>query len=425
MTTHNNLQTLFTNVRVWDGQAEDVTAPTAVLVEGNLIKAIGADVQADAEATTVDGGGGVLMPGLIDAHWHSLFCTLSMTTLLLADVAYIAYAGGKAATETLMRGFTTVRDVGGNVFGLKRATDEDIVVGPRIYPCGSFISQTSGHGDFRGPNNVPTCGCGQLSYLEQNGMTIIADGVPEVTKRAREILRQGASQLKVMAGGGVSSIYDPLDVTQYTFDEMKAIVDVARTWNTYVCVHAFTVDSIRQAIEAGVQCIEHGMLLDEATIQMMADRGVWLSMQPILNDEDAIPFPPGSPNQAKFEQVTDGTSQVYEWAKKHQVKLAWGTDVLFDPGLAKKQGKLLAKMKRWFTPYEALKQATSTNAELLKMCGPRDPYPGALGVVAEGALADLLLVDGNPLEDIDLVADAENNFKVIMKNGQIYKNTIP
>lgn len=166
------------------------------------------------------------------------------------------------------------------------------------------------------------------------------------------------------------------------------------------------------------------MLLDEETVQMMADRGIWLSMQPILNDEDAIPFPPGSANQAKFEQVTDGTSQVYEWAKKHQVKLAWGTDVLFDPGLAKKQGKLLAKMKRWFTPYEALKQVTSTNADLLKMCGPRDPYPGALGVVAEGALADLLLVDGNPLEDIDLVADAESNFKIIMKNGQIYKNTI-
>ena len=425
MTTNTNRQgsVLIKGARIFDGTTSSLIDGLDVLIEGNLITRIEPSISESVDKS-IGASGKTLMPGLIDAHWHSLFCILPMAKLLASDIGYLNQVAGKAASDTLMRGFTTVRDVGGNVFGLKQATDEGFVAGPRIYPCGSYVSQTSGHGDFRGPNDVPTCSCGELSYLERNGMTIIADGVPEVIKRTREILRQGASQVKVMAGGGVSSTYDPIDATQYTLEELKAIVEVARTWNTYVCVHAFTSASIRQAVEAGVKCIEHGHLLDEQTVAFLAERDVWLSMQPILNDEDAIPFPAGSPNQTKFEQVTEGTDSVYRWAKQHGVKLAWGTDVLFDPELAKKQGKLLAKMTRWFTPYEALKQATYDNAQLMKMSGPRDPYPGAIGVVAVGALADLLLVDGNPLDDIDLVADAESNFKLIMKDGVIFKNTL-
>ena len=233
----------------------------------------------------------------------------------------------------------------------------------------------------------------------------------------------GASQVKVMAGGGVSSPYDPIDVTEYTFEEMKASVDVARTWNTYVAVHAFTDASVRQCLEAGVLSIEHVHLLQEETMKLIAKKGAWLSIQPILDDEDAVPFP-DPVNQAKFIQVTAGTDHAYNLAKKYRVKLAWGTDTLFDPGLAKKQGKLLAKLQRWFSPYEALKMATYDNAQLLKLCGPRDPYPGELGVIAEGALADMILVNGNPLVDIDLVADAGRNFVMIMKDGKIYKNTL-
>jgi imidazolonepropionase-like amidohydrolase len=233
----------------------------------------------------------------------------------------------------------------------------------------------------------------------------------------------GASQIKVMAGGGVSSLYDPLDVTQYTFEEMKAIVDVAKTWNTYVAVHANTDAAIRQAIKAGVLCIEHGFLLKEDTIKLMADKGIWLSIQPLLNDEDAIPFP-DPVSQAKWIQVTNGTDKVYKLAKKYRVKLAWGTDTLFDAALARKQGKLVTKLTKWFTPYEALKMVTYDNAQLLKLSGPRDPYPGKLGVVEEGALADLLLVDGNPLENIQLVANPDKNFVVIMKDGKIYKSTL-
>jgi len=177
-------------------------------------------------------------------------------------------------------------------------------------------------------------------------------------------------------------------------------------------------------LKAGILSVEHGFLMSEDTVKMMAEKGAWFSMEPLLNDEDAISFPPGSDNERKWIQVTDGTDKVIKLAKKYKVKTAFGTDVLFDAEMGKKHGKLLAKLKRWYTPYETLKMATSDNAELIKMCGPRDPYPSAIGVVKEGAYADLILVDGNPLANIDLVADPDKNFKVIMKDGKIYKNTI-
>jgi imidazolonepropionase-like amidohydrolase len=419
--------TLISNVDIFDGQTATLLKNRHVLVKGNRIETVSdeplAVIQTD-NVTMIDGGGRVLMPGMIDAHWHALFATMSMPKLLQSELSYLTIVAARANRDALMRGFTTVRDVGGNVFALKQATDEGIIDGPRIYPSGSYISQTGGHGDFLGRHDTPTEPCRNLSYLEKSGVTMIADGVPEVTKRAREIMRAGASQIKVMAGGGVSSFYDPIDVTQYSLDEMKAIVQVAESYNTYVTVHAFTPDSIRQAIEAGVKCIEHGHLLDEPILRLMAKKGVWLSTQPILDDEDAIPFPEGSENRKKFIQVTDGTDNVYKVAKKLKVKTAWGTDTLFDPELAKKQGKMVVKMQRWYEPHEILKMVTHDNAQLLKLSGPRDPYPGKLGFIEEGAYADLILVDGNPLENLDLVADAENNFVVIMRDGKIYKNTL-
>jgi imidazolonepropionase-like amidohydrolase len=417
-------QVLFTNVHVFDGVNEKRIENANILIEGNVIKKVSTDLIEAEGATVIDAKGKTLMPGMIDNHWHSLFALLPLTTMIQSDVAYLNFYGAKANRDALLRGFTTVRDVGGNVFGLKKATDEGLLVGPRIYPSGAYISQTSGHGDFRGPNDIPENPGTPLDYFQRTGQTLIADGVPEVIKRTREDLRMGASQIKVMAGGGVSSLYDPLDTKQYTLDELKAIVEVAGTWNTYVTVHAIDDGAVRHAIEAGVQCIEHGHLASEDTIKLMAEKGVWLSMQPLLNDEDAIPFAEGSDSQAKFEQATAGTDKVYPLAKKYGVKLAWGTDTLFDPELAKKQGKMVTKMMRWFTPFETLKMVTHDNAQLLKLSGPRDPYPGELGVVKEGALADLILVDGNPLENIQLVANPEKSFVVIMKDGKIYKNTI-
>jgi len=410
---------LITNARVFDGQHETLADGMSVLVEGNTISRIAKSIPAPAGAIVINANGKVLMPGLTDAHWHVMFANPPMPVLLTADIGYLTLLGAKGAGETLMRGFTTVRDVGGNPFAVKRAIDEGLIPGPRIYPSGPMISQTSGHSDNR-PRNEPD----HATYLEQSHLLSVADGVPDVMTAVRRNLRMGATQIKLAAGGGVSSDYDPLDVSEYTLDELKAAVEVAKTWNTYVTVHVNTDAGVRQALEAGVLSIEHGFLMSEATVKLMAQKGAWFSMQPLLNDEDAIQFPPGSDNQAKWIQVTDGTDQVIRLAKRYNVRTAFGTDVLFDPKLGAKHGKLLAKLKRWYTPFEALRMATHDNAELFKMSGPRDPYRGKLGVVEEGALADLILVDGNPLENLDLVADPDRNFVMIMKDGRIYKNTV-
>ena len=322
-----------------------------------------------------------------------------------------------------MRGFTTVRDVGGPAFGLKRAIDEGIAVGPRIYPSGGMVSQTSGHGDFRSPNDLPAESARTLFYLERIGFVSIADGVPEVLRRVRENLMRGASQIKVMAGGGVSSYYDPLDVAQYTSEELKAAVDAAASWNTYVMVHAYTPTAMTTAINAGFLVIEHGNLLNEEVARLMVEKGIWLSLQPFLDDEDAIPFPDGSDSRAKQLQMVGGTDTAYQLAKKFGLKVSFGTDTLFSPALADRQGVQLAKLVRWYEPWEVLRMATSGNYQLFKLSDPRDPYPGDNGVIKEGALADLLLVEGNPLADIQLITNPEDNFVLIMKNGVFYKNT--
>lgn len=411
-------QTLFTNVHVFDGVNEKRAMNANVLVEGNLIKQVSTSRIDAPGATVIIGGGRTLMPGLIDVHWHVMFSEPTMPELLNSDVTWLTLLGARGARDTLLRGFTTVRDVGGSPFAIKKAIDEGMLEGPRIYPSGPNISQTSGHSDGRHPADP-----GTPVYLEKVGQLRIANGVPDVLLAVRENLRMGASQIKISIGGGVSSPYDPLDVGSYTFEEVKAAVDAAKSWNTYVAVHANTDDAIRMGIEAGVRTIEHGFLLSEDTLKLMASKGVWLSIQPLLNDEDAFPFT--GENLRKWIEATDGTDKVYKLAKKHNVKIAFGTDLLFDPTLGPKHGKFLAKLKRWFSPYEALRIATSTNAELLALSGPRNPYrAGALGVVKEGAYADLILVNGNPLENLDLVADPAKNFAVIMKDGKIYKNAL-
>jgi len=419
---------LISNVNIFDGKTEKLHKNMHVLVKDNLIETVSneplAIIQTD-NVTMIDGGGRTLMPGLIDAHWHTYYANIPVSTLATGDMSEVAIKGFVGAEQTLMRGFTTVRDIGGNPFAVKKLTDTGEYPGPRMFISGPPMCQTGGHFDFGGKNDVPSNSADALPYWERVGLVAMADGVPEVTKRTREILRMGATQIKIAGGGGVTSLYDPVDVQEYTFEEMKAVVDVAKTWNTYVAAHIFTDAAIQTAVKAGIKSIEHGNLIKEKkTLQMMKDNGVWLSAQPLLNDEDALKF--DNPiSTAKFIEVTDGTSRNYKMAKEMSVKIAFGTDCLFDPSAAALQGKLLAKMKLWFTPYEVLKMATSDNAELIKMCGPRNPYPlGPIGVIQKGAYADLILVDGNPLENIDLVADAGKNFVLIMKDGKIYKNII-
>jgi imidazolonepropionase-like amidohydrolase len=286
-----------------------------------------------------------------------------------------------------------------------------------------MITITSGHGDFRQRTDLPRTIGGMLARVEQLGGSMIADSPDEVRVRAREQLMQGATQIKLTAGGGVASPFSPLDVSTFTEAELRAAVEAAENWGTYVATHAYTPAAIQRSITAGVKVIEHGHLMDEASARLMAEKGIWLSTQPFLDLSPASGLGPAE--QAKLAQVVTGTDRVYGLAKRFGIRTAFGTDILFSQALAERQGAMLAALTRWYTPAEALTMATSANAELLQLSGPRNPYPGRLGVVEEGALADLLLVDGNPLENLDLVADPDRNFLVIMKDGKVYKDTQP
>lgn len=417
---------LFEDVRIFDGKSDALSGPMNVLVRGNVIERISAEpIPTDRSGLTriIRGEGRTLMPGLIDAHTHIMFATVPQLALLTSDVGFLNVAAVRAAEDMLLRGFTSIRDLGGPVFGLKRGIDLGLVPGPRIWPSGAFISQSGGHGDFRLPNELPAAP-GSFSFSERVGAAAIADDPDAVRLRVREQLALGASQVKLMAGGGVSSSFDPLDVTQYTVPELRAAVEAAENWGTYVTVHAYTPRAVRQAIEAGVKCIDHGQLLDEETVRLMAKAGAWWSLQPFV-DDGRSPFPEGSPNRLKQLEMYGGTDTAYRLARKHKLKIAWGSDTLFDAEKSAAQGAQLAGMVRWFTPAEALRIATSGNAELLALSGQRSPYAGKLGVVQEGALADLLMVDGNPLENIELVADPARNFMLIMKDGRIYKDALP
>ena len=417
---------LFENVRIFDGKSHTLSASMNVLVRGNTIDKISKDpIPTDRGANTriIAGGGRTLMPGLIDMHWHTMLVRPTPAALLAGDIGHLNLVAGAEATDTLMRGFTTVRDLGGPAFGLKRAIDEGIVPGPRIYPSGAIITVTSGHGDFRQPFEVPRVLGAPQSRGEQTGAAMIADSPDEVRVRVREQLLLGATQIKLTAGGGVASPNSPLDASTFTEAELRAAVEAAENWGTYVTVHAYTAISIRRAIAAGVKCIEHGHLMDEQTAELIAEKGIWLSTQ-AFPDELADAFPPGSLERAKAFEVFAGTDRTFALAKKYRIKTAFGTDILFSPRLAQRQGGLLTKLVRWYTPAETLVMATGTNAQLLALSGKRNPYPGKLGVVEQGALADVLLVDGDPIANIKLIEDPAKNFVVIMKDGKIFKNTL-
>ena len=414
---------LINNVQIFNGKDEKISEGN-VLVVDNIISRISAEPISISEyptAKTIDGKGKFLMPGLIDNHMHLIMCASTKQELMAPD-ASIDTIESKAkieAKQLLLRGFTSIRDVGGPVFNIKKAIDKGETEGPRIYPSGGMISQTSGHGDFRTPEEKSRRFGGKISAGELLGFGFIADGRDEVLTATRENLRAGATQIKLMAGGGAASDYDPLDVAQYTFDELKAAVEAADDWGTYVTVHAYTPKAVKRAIDAGVKCIEHGQLLDEETIKLLADKGIWLSLQAL----DEAPPTQTKLVREKKHQVVQGTENAFIWAKKYKVKLAFGTDYMFNPPGNKNQNLDYLKLKEWLSPFEILKMATYDNAQLLALCGLRNPYQaGELGILEEGAYADMILVDGNPLEDIDLMGDPEKNFLMIMKDGIIFKN---
>jgi imidazolonepropionase-like amidohydrolase len=414
---------LITNVNVFNGLSDKLALNQDVLVEGNLIQKIGQDLAKAEGATVIDGGGHTLMPGLIDAHVHLIWNT-GVGRLLDGYPDYIAALGLVEAENTLMRGFTTVRDTGGQVMGISQAIDEGYHIGPRIYAAGAAIGMTSGHADFRSRNLRPRQLGGPVeTELERLGMTVFADGVPEVLSASREQFRQGAQFLKIFAGGAVTGLRDPLDIAEYSQEELNAAAGEAKRWNTYLAVHAYTDRSIASSLSAGAMSIEHANLITEPTMKLLAKKGAFLSVQ---TGFFLAPIPDSfsDAQKARQREAAEGLENMMELAKKYKVKIAFGTDLVGSMGVKATELQEFTNRSKWFTAVEILRQATSINGQLIALSGPRNPYPGKIGVIAQGALADLLLVDGNPLENIGLMTDSDKNFVLIMKDGMIYKNTL-
>ncbi|QEL21811.1 amidohydrolase family protein [Bosea sp. F3-2] len=415
-------RTLFRQVRLFDGKSNSLQSNAQVLVEGNRIAAVDtSNSPPQPDWTVIDCGGRMLMPGLIDAHWHTLFAAIPAPILMTGDPASIFTTATAEANRTLLRGFTSVRDVGGPVFSFKQAIDTGVIPGPRIFPSGAMITTTGGHADLRMLSDIPRDPA-RLSLIESIGGAAIADSVGDLSMRVREQLMQGASQIKVVGGGGVSSPRSPLDMTTFSESDLRAAAAIARDWNTYVTVHAYAPHTVQRAIAAGAACIEHAHLMDEETAGLMAQKGIWLSIQPFLSEADSVPLT--GPSRERMLQVFGNTPRAYELVRKHGIKTAWGSDLLFSPELTPRQNVMLTHLGRWYSNAEALRMATAGNAELLALSGPRNPYPGKLGVIEPGALADILVVNGNLLDDLKLIEQPDRSLAVIMKDGKLYRNSL-
>ena len=469
---------LIKNVNVWDGRSDQLQKDQDVLIVGNLIKKIGKDLptsgsyEVDVKSGTVkdvgihvgpnaysiqvldeggkaekkevavkviDGGGRTLMPGLIDMHSH-----LSIHEGMLDgrddwDQMAIGAISQERMRSYLDQGFTTTRDLGGNVQGLAKAVRLGRIPGPRIYPSGGFLTQTGGHGDVGRWNEQP----GAPNILVQNGFSYMVDGPDEIMKAARANLRIGATQLKIMGGGGVASEFDPLHMVQFTPAEFEAAVAIAETYGTYCAVHAYHDLSVNRAIDAGVRCIEHNFLVSEDTIKRMKKEGVALSCQSIIsletfaNPEQITFF--SADQKAKGKKVNEGASQMFEWAVKHDLLMVLGGDMFGVADGPRQAVNMTTMLKMGLSPVKILKMGTSDAATVIGWCGEMNPYKDAypdlspeekaekgigLGVIEEGAYADMIVIEGNPLEDITVIEDYENNMKVIIRNGQVWKNTL-
>lgn len=434
-------QILIKNVKIFNGVDNKLT-PGNVLVEGNLIKSLGKNISAGSDASVIDGGGRTLMPGMIDGHAHVMINAHFDVVEKDLDITDLSYRAKVVSERFLLDGFTTVRDMGGPTFGLRRSIDTGLIHGPRLFPSGGFISQTSGHGDFRdrADSGFSIHGCADLSNFERFGIGNVADGVPEVLAATRLNLRNGATQIKVMAGGGGSSRFDPIDTSQYTLEELKAIVDAAADWNTYVAAHVFTDRAVNRLLDAGVKTFEHGFFISEKTMQRIAKEGGYMVPQMWGLSPDLAKNPLMPKN--KLPMIAKLQEKYGDFGKKllqNKVKVVFASDYVgeFADAERARRYEIWWRTKAFGSNFEVLKQMTSIAGEMLSMSGPRNPYKaGKLGVIEEGAYADLLLVDGNPLEDITVLGgtdkwfDADPEYKLIptihlvMKDGNIYRNDI-
>ncbi|MCP4386051.1 MAG: amidohydrolase family protein [Hyphomicrobiales bacterium] len=418
-------QTLFTNVNVWDGTSDGLSENQRVLVEGNLVKTIGDEtLEANADATVVDGGGRTLMPGLIDMHTHLAL----LRPIQEVETTWDGFALGAMASESMRsfldKGYTTIRDICLGMPGIARAIERGLITGPRYYHGGACLSGTSGHADWD-QVNAPK---GREGTFERMGLVSINNGPDEYREAVRWNMRNGASVIKLFVGGGVASQFDPLESVTATAEEIRAVVEAAEGFGTYVCVHAFNDKSVNLALDNGVRCVEHGFLMEEATVQRMAEEGqvlslqAWIGYKSFAKPEEITGFTAESIRKAK--DVHANTDKVMGWVKKYGVETFAGTD-MYDSTMVPLVAEDLAVRQRWFEDVEILRQNTSNAAKWLAATGPKNPYKeGPLGVVAPGAYADLILVKGDPTQDVSILFDHENNINLVMKDGEIYKNTL-
>ena len=435
-------QILFANVNIFDGKTDGLAAGMNVLVEGNLIKSVAKGAIDAPGATVIDGGGRTLMPGLIDGHAHVMINQDFPVIESNLDITDLAYNAVVVSERFLMDGFTAVRDMGGPTFGLARAIDNGRILGPRIYPSGGFISQTSGHGDFRerADAGFSIQDAGDISNFERMGIGNVADGIPEVLKASRLNLRNGATQIKIMGGGGGSSRFDPIDTTQYSKEEICAIVEAAADWGTYVAAHTFNDRAVTRLLDCGVKTFEHTFFISGNTMKRIASEGAFVVPQmwgisPDLARNPLIPPHKIPEVRALGEQYKDFGRNLL----KHNVKVVFASDYVgkFEDAERARRYEIWWRTQIFDSNFEVLKQLTSTAGEMLALSGPRNPYTdGSQGVIEEGAYADLLVVEGNPLEDIRVIGgttewfDADPEWKpietirLIMKDGVIHKNTL-
>jgi imidazolonepropionase-like amidohydrolase len=435
-------QTLFTNVNVFDGKTDKLAEGQDVLIEGSLIKQVGKGLIADDGATVIAGGGRTLMPGLIEGHGH-----LQMNGTALFDIENnrnweeLAVRSAVNAKAALMSGFTTWRDAGGMGAGLKKTIDAGLLVGPRIYPSGGFIGPTGSHADFRNFNTPNETLNGPQSTGGRLGMTLTADSVDAIKAVARQNFMQGATQIKIMSSGGVVSQFDPWQLDAYSAEEIRAAVEVADAYGSYVMSHAYSKKSIMRCLENGVKTIEHGFMFDGDVAKLMKKKGAYMTtnmqaFSPLLTQVSAISASVASTRKANSAQLA--FEDYVENVKKYRPRLGFQGDCVGLPAACQAQNDHQIYLgAKFFGNHYYLKALTSVNGEIVKLSGEvLDPYPeGKLGVIEEGAYADILLIDGNPLEDITVIGGNEKWFdapvrdgietmRIIMKDGVIYKNTL-
>jgi imidazolonepropionase-like amidohydrolase len=406
---------LFSGGRLLDPRRGELLDGVEVLIEGERVKEISDRPIKSAGATRVELAGRTLMPGLIDAHLHVFLNEVNIGALDAVPLTLLAINGSLALKASLMRGFTSVRDTAGGDFGIKAAVEQGLIEAPRLFISGQALSQTGGHGDFR-KRTQRALGCDCCSGLAYTAR--IADGVPEVIKATRDELRKGADFIKIMVSGGVASQADPLDSLQYRMDEIQAAVEEATNWGKYVAAHAYSSQAVMRAVTAGVRTIEHGNLIDEPTAATMARKGAFLV--PTLIAYDSMrrrgrEYGLSEYSLQKNEVVLAAGLRSVELARNAGVKIGFGTDLLGQ--LQNDQCREFLIRAELMKPAEIIHSATIVNAEILQRAGE-------LGELVPGAFADLIVIDGDPLADLNLFQDEGRHLSAIMKGGRFYKNRL-